>query len=205
MQEVDKVALVRQLSNALEQEFQDQGISHRLDGLVQQALDMTDGQIRGVLVANVSPIVIPKQPPEKKISFSPKEPYKGLVPIGLWRRVCELEAIHRGLADVDLASVLNALSKRVASDEPEYPDYPELDPEEPKQKAKAKKTKRGLTAKNAPAKIRKKVISLRKKGLSFAGIEKQLGLRQVRGMTAHRIYTQELKARKKAKKKAGRK
>jgi hypothetical protein len=127
--------------------------------------------------------------------------YKGNVTWGMWRSIVEVEALNREIADIDINKVLSVIAARVKNEHPEAAmedaePEPEIilvnDEAEVSEPFKIDKPKSGFTATTAPTAVRKKVVSLRKTGMPFYQIEKELGLREVRGMTAHRIYSREV-------------
>lgn len=209
---MDKTEVVQQLTSEMEAEFKGKGLEDQLDSLVNRALEMNDDQVRGALIAMKSPIVIvtgkiningkffDAKEIQDKLSWRTEETYKDDVPMGMWRRIVEVEALNREIADVDLDTVLKTIAKKVSAEHGEQEPELELDfdltqPDEPQPKRK-RRSNTGFTAKDAPKDVRKKVVILRKKGMAFHKIEGQLGLRQVRGMTAYRIYRAQVKARK---------
>jgi len=198
---MDTLTLVQQLNSELEAKFKKKGLYEHLENLVSRALDVDDVELLGVLKALKSPLIMLRSEEEKhekiltdwqKVDFSHREKYRDGVPMGFWRRILEIEAIHRDLVDVKHEKILEAISNETSSPATITPE--EAPPEEipPKEAS---------TAKNAPQRLRKQVVALRNKGLSFAQIEKKLRLRQARGMTAHRIYNSEVAKPKKARKK----
>lgn len=147
-------------------------------------------------------VVIKKIKPAEKlfnqIWRSSSQIYKGKVTWGMWRSIVEVEALNRDLADIDIGKILSVIAERVNKEHPEASVDEDAEPEpeiilnEDEEEFKLDKPKSGFTAKNAPSDVRKKVVSMRKNGMAFYQIEKELGLRKVRGMTAHRIYSREV-------------
>lgn len=203
---MERSEVVQQLTVEMESSFKDKGLDEQLSTLVDKALEMDDDQVRGALLAMKSPLVkptgniniqgkfVPAEKIHKQIKFRSDEIYKGNITMGMWRRVIEVEALNREIADIDISTLLSVIATRVTEEhEPESVTEEEeiilvKDDAEPK----LDRPRTGFTAKNAPTSIRKKVVAMRKKGLAFYQIEKELGLREVRGMTAHRIYSREV-------------
>lgn len=203
---MDRSEVVQQLTTEMESSFKDKGLDEQLSTLVDKALEMNNDQVRGALLAMKSPLVkptgkiniqgkfVPAEKIHKQIKFRSDEIYQGNITMGMWRRVVEVEALNREIADIDISKLLSVIATRVTEEhEPEQETEEEevilaKDDAEPK----LDRPREGFTAKNAPNSLRKKVVSLRKNGMAFYQIEKELGLREVRGMTAHRIYSREV-------------
>lgn len=215
---------IQELTREMEESFELKGLHEQLREMVKKALRMTDEQVRGALAVMRSPLVVVKgrtrnvfglkdedgEVPEfieavrlqENITYDPNAIHADGVPTSLWRRVVELEALNRELAEVDLSKVMTVIAQKahalIQGDEQDA-DLDQAD-EDQAEKTCVVAWPSGFTAKNAPKKLRVMVVKLRNGGMAFHEIEKQLGLRQVRGMTAHRIYTKFFKKAKKAKK-----
>jgi len=191
----------------MESSFKEKGLDEQLSTLVDKALEMDNEQVRGALLALKSPLVkptgkiniqgkfVPAEKIHKQIKFRSDEIYQGNITMGMWRRVIEVEALNREIADIDLNKILSVIATRVTEEHAQETETEEeeiiLAKDDAEELVKLE-PKEGFTAKNAPTALRKKVVSLRKKGMAFYQIEKELGLREVRGMTAHRIYSREV-------------
>jgi hypothetical protein len=195
----------------METKFKEKGLHEELEQLVDKAIEMTDDQVKGALLVMRSPLIVPSgrvrnvfrvknenghidefvdiAEIQERLSWDPNAAYNGEVPMGLWRRVVEVEAMNRDLADIDMEKIMTVIASK-AADIPIVVEDPisESDSEIQELHASVSRPANGFTAKDAPSDVRRKVVELRNQGLAFHEIEKQLGLRQVRGMTAHRIF-----------------
>ena len=218
---------IKELTSELEKSFKEKGLFDELRKLVNDALEMTDEQVKNLLLAFRSPLVIPSGQVQNvmnrknedgtvderidvaklqsEISWCPTAIFHGNVTMGMWRRVVEIEALNRDLADVNLSMVMSAIANRVADipiDVPipvEEEVMDEVDAEIQKEKvvkAVELAPPTGFTTKTIPDCLRKKVIELHNQGVAWHRIEKELGLKQNRGMTATYIYNKATRAGK---------
>ena len=147
--------LIQELTKEMEESFKSRGLFEQLRKLVGKAIEMTDEEVKRGLAVMKSPLVvvtgsvanvfnmrddmgkIPERIPaarlQEKIWFVPTAAYKGKVNMSMWRRIVELEALNREIADVDLSKVMAVLSKKtselVVIEEPPLPEEPEPEPE----------------------------------------------------------------------------
>jgi len=215
---------IKELTSELEKSFKEKGLFDELRKLVNDALEMTDEQVKNLLLAFRSPLVIPSGQVQNvmnrknedgtvderidvaklqsEISWCPTAIFHGNVTMGMWRRVVEIEALNRDLADINLSKVMSAIANRVADipiDVPIPVEEDEVDAEIQKEKvvkAVELAPPTGFTTKTIPDCLRKKVIELHNQGVAWHRIEKELGLKQNRGMTATYIYNKATRAGK---------
>ncbi len=186
-------------------------ITSALSTLVDKALDMSDDQVLGALHAMKSRIIkpptgdvlIPKKvklpngdvvikqevvPAEDlfndihcDLEATYKTLHNGVVTMRMWRRIVEIEALNRDIAEIDLNKVLSVIANRVQEEHPEpepkeqkfilTQDEPEEEPE-----TTVVQVAEAITKKKVTPELMKKCVELRKKGLSFQAIEKTLGI-----------------------------
>ena len=210
-------SVVGELISEMETRFKEKGLFNELNALVDKAVEMTDSQVEGALLVMRSPLIIPTGTipnvmdlknedgsvdkrievarAQAELPWDPNAAFNGKVLMGMWRRVVEVEALNRGLADVSLQKVMSVLSKRVV-ELPILVETSEVASEASEVASDEPQKKAGYTTKNIPDALRKKVVELRDQGMVWHSIETALGLRQNRGMTATYIYKKAMQARK---------